>query len=271
MKQVLEWYIRNKDYIDLVKDVVFMFGAVATFVGFYQFIKLLTQRKVLNKRQEMDNDARLYCEVHGKLKEYVESYGVKPDKLRDIGIRLLYIKNYPYNLDNDGFRQYLYYYFLTEDHNPSGYISGTDIYVLDHVWFWDYSVYFNPKNGKWFTDKKELVFRKYVELKYTHILKRIPFANIYGYDFDSDWADKGEPVFYTKYKYTNWKLFAGDMEAITWKKGQYPLNRVILKKNKRARRFVTFLRELKSIVRSYLMDKKMERERRVEELRRMAK
>ena len=271
MSEILNWYISNKDYIDLAKDVVFAIGAVATVAGFLQFIKFIPQRKVLNKRQEMDNDARLYSEVHSKLKVYVESYDAKPDNLRDIGIRLLYIKNYPYNLDNDGFRQELYYYFLTEAHKPSGYISGKGIYVLENVWFWDCSVYFNPKNGKWFIDKKGCVFKKFVELKHKQVLKRIPFANIYGYDFDSDWADKGEPVFYTKFKYTDWKLFADNLEAITLEKGRYPLDRVTLKKGKRARRVITFLHGLRSRIRGYIIDKKIEKQIRKQQLKGMAK
>ena len=101
MEKVLNWYTHNKDYIDLSKDIVFVVGAVATFVSFYQFIKFLIERKTLNKRQEMDNDARLYQEVHSKLKAYVDSYEVTQENLRDIGIRLLYIKNYPYKLDNE--------------------------------------------------------------------------------------------------------------------------------------------------------------------------
>lgn len=259
MEEVVNWYVQNKSYIDLAKDVVFVFGAVVTFVGFYQFIKFLVQRKSLNKRQEMDNDARLYEELHDKLKDYVESYGVKPNELRDIGIRLLYIKNYPYNLDNDGFRQELYYYFFTQNHNPSGYISGKGLYVVDFIHHFSDSIYYNSKNGKWFVDKENQTFRKYDELNLRHIIKRIPFANVLGYDFNSDWADKGEPVFYTKYKYTDWRLFADDLEAVNWKDGEYSSDRLTLQKHKRARRTITYVRKTKNIINGYFQDKKTQK------------
>ena len=91
MNAVIDWYVRNKDYIDFVKDIVFAIGAVLTFVAFYQFIKLVVQRKTLNKRQEMENDLRMYEEIRGKLKEYVDDYDATQKKMRDIGIRLLHI------------------------------------------------------------------------------------------------------------------------------------------------------------------------------------
>lgn len=259
MNEVVNWYVQNKDLIDLIKDVVFVIGATATFVGFYQLIKFLLQRKMLNKRQEMDNDARLYDEVHEKLREYVNSYDLKPDKLRDVGIRLLYIKNYPYNLDNDGFRQELYYYFFTENHSPSGYISGKGLYVVDFIHHFSNSIYYNPKNGKWFIDKKKRTFRNYKELRLQHLVMRIPFANILGYDFNSDWADKGEPVFYTKYKYTSWRLFADELEALTWKDGKYSIDRLTLQKSKRTRRIRTFLRSTKNRIRGYFLEKKTQK------------
>lgn len=259
MEEVVNWYVQNKDLIDLIKDVVFVFGAVATFVGFYQLVKFLLQRKMLNKRQEMDNDSRLYTEIYDELKEYVEGYDLKPDQLRDVGVRLLYMKNYPYNLDNDGFRQELYYYFFTQNHRPSGYISGKGLYVVDYLRHFSNSIYYNPKNGKWFMDKEKRTFRRYKELRLQHLVKRIPFANILGYDFNSDWADKGEPVFYTKYKYTSWRLFADDLEALTWKDGEYSSDRLTLQKSKRARRLRTFFRRSKNRIRGYFLEKRSQK------------
>lgn len=204
----------------------------------------------------MENDSKLYGEVHDKLKEYVEDFGAAPKNMRDIGIRLLYMKNYPYNLDKDGFRFMLYYYFITERHQPSGYISGKGLHVMEHLWFWEEAIYYNSKNGKWFIDKKGRSIRGYHELNYKQLVKRIPFANIFGYDFNSDWADKGEPVFYTKYRYTDWKLYADDLEAVTNDNGKYPLDRISLQKNKRARRVRTLFLKLKNRIKGYFMSRK---------------
>ena len=189
LENVVRWHAQHQDYINFFEDVIFAIGIVATFYGFFKFLKFLTRRNVLHKRQEMENDARLFSEVHKKLKEYVDSYDATQKNPRDIGIRLLFIKNYPYKLEADGFRQELYYYFMSEHHKASGYVSGKGLYVMDHLWFFDNSIYYNPKTKKWFIDKKGLTFKRYRELKHKQLVKRIPFANIYGYDFDSDWAD----------------------------------------------------------------------------------
>ena len=256
MNEVVNWYVQHRDYIDLIKDIVFTVGATATFVGFYQLIKFLLQRKTLNKRQEMDNDARLYSEIHDKLREFVEGYGLEyKDHLRDINVILLYIKNYPNNFDNDGFRHNLYYYIFDRGHKPSGYISSNGLYVVDFLRQTNHSIYYNFKNGKWFISTEKHKFRKYEELKLQHLVKRIPFANILGYDFHSDWADYQEPLLYTKYKYTSWKLFANELEALTWKDGEYSTNRLTLQKSKRARRIRTFFLKTKNRIRGYFLEK----------------
>jgi hypothetical protein len=235
---IVTWYVQYKNYFDFVKDILFAIGIIATFYGYFRFLKFLTQRGALNKRQEMENDTKMYDEVHGKLKVFVDSYNASSEKLRDIGIRLLYIKNYPYKLENDGFSQMLYYYFLTDYHKASGYISSTGLYVMEHLWFWGDAVYYNPKNEKWFTDKKGLSFKKYRQLKHKQLVRRIPFASILGYDFDSDWADKGEPVFYTKYKYYKWKLYADDIEAVSIDQEYHLAHKVSLKKSRRKKRII---------------------------------
>ena len=256
MSEIVKWYIQHKDLIDLVKDIVFFIGATATFISFYQFIKFLIQRKIINKRQEMDNDLRLYNEIHVNLKEFVDSYNAKPNNLRDIGVRLLYIKNYPYKLDNDGYRQMLYYYFMSENHKASGYVSGKGLYVLEHLWYYSEAIYYNSKNKKWFIDKKGKKFKNYNELEHKQLVRRIPFSNIYGYDFNSDWADKGEPVFYTKYKYYKWRLFANDLEAVTIDQEHHLANKVYLDKKKRARKVRLLLQHHKNRIRGYFLRKK---------------
>ena len=150
MESIVKWYVQHKDYIDLTKDIVFIIGAVATLVGFYQFIKFLAQRKTINKKQEMERDSRLHKEIYNRLKSYVDDYDASQGNLRDIGVRLLFIKNYPYKLGADGYSQMLYYYFLSEYHKASGYISGKGLYVMDHLWFWGESIYYHPKNAKWY-------------------------------------------------------------------------------------------------------------------------
>jgi len=247
LKVVVSWYAEHQNYFDFFKDVLFAVGLIATFYGYFKFLKFLTQRGALNKRQEMENDTRMHNEVHTGLKEFVDSYKDASSKnRRDIAIKLLYIKNYPYKLENDGYSQMLYYYFLSEGHQASGYIATTGIYVMEYLGHFSNAIYYNPKSEKWFIDKEGLKFRKYKQLKHKQLVKRIPFANILGYDFNSDWADYNEPVFYTKYKYYKWKLYADDFEAVTVEEEYHLANKVHLKKSNRKKRVVkTLLRRIK--------------------------
>ena len=255
-RETVHWYVQHKNDIDFIKDIIFAIGLIATFYGYYKILRLLTQRKLLNKRQEMEYDSKLYTEIKDKLKEYIEEFDMAPKNLRDVGIRLLYIKNYPYNLDNDGFPFMLYYYFITERHQPSGYISGKGIYVMEYLWSWGGAVYYNGDNGKWFTAKKGLTFKGYQELPNKQLVKRIPFANILGYDFNSDWADKGEPVFYTRYRYTDARLYADELDAVSNDNGEYPLDRVSLQESKRAKRIRTFKIRITNKAKAYFNNRK---------------
>lgn len=256
LNNIVQWHNDNKDYIELFKDVVFVFGVIATFYGYFKLLKFFARRKTLNKKQEMENDLRLYNEIHKKLKEHVDDYDAKPGKLRDIGIRLLHIKNYPYNLKKDGYGHMLYYYFMSEHHKATGYISGKGLYVLEHLWFIGQAIYYNSKNEKWFIDEKGKKFKNYKQLPHKELVKRVPFSNIYGYDFNSDWADKGEPVFYTKYKYDRWKLFADDMDAVTVDQEYHLAHKQELSKKNRARKIRSFFKRLKNQIRSYYLSRK---------------
>jgi hypothetical protein len=244
---IVNWYAQQKSYSDFTKDVLFAVGIIATFYGYFKFLKFLTQRGALNKRLEMENDAKMYKEVQGGLKNFVDRYKDASSKNhRNIAIKLLYIKNYPYKLENDGYSQMLYYYFLSEGHQASGYISTTGLYVMEYLGHFSNAIYYNPKSEKWFIDKEGLTFRMYKQLKHKQLVKRIPFANILGYDFNSDWADYNEPVFYTKYKYYKWKLYADDFEAVTVEEEYHLANKVHIKKSRRKKRVIkTLLRRIK--------------------------
>ena len=259
VKDIVYWYAQHKDYFDLLKDIIFAIGVIATFYGYSRFLKFLTQRKMMNKRQEMENDSRLFSAVQGKLKNYVDDYEASPKNLHDIGIRLLYMNNYPYRLEDDGFSQMLYYYFLSESHKATGYISTKGLYIMDNLWFWGDCIYYNTKNGKWFIDKKGLSFKNFRELKHRQLVKRIPFSNILGYDFDSDWADKGEPVFYTKHKYYKWKLYADDLEGVSIDEEFFLAHKISLKKNKRTKRIRGFFKRVKNKIKIYFMRLKRNR------------
>ena len=249
-RTIVSFYSDHKIYIDFIKEVTFVIGLA---YGYIKFLLFLRHRETLNKIQEMKNDLEIYQEIKEKLKLYVNSYNENPKLPGDIGIRLLYIKNYPYKLDDDGYSQMLYHYFMTENHNASGYISSKGLYVMDHLWVYSEAIYYNSQNGKWFIDKKEQKYKGFIELKHKQLVKRIPFTNIYGYDFNSDWAEKGEPVFYTKYKYLEWKLYAEELVAVSIDRENHLAFKVSLNKSKRTRRIRSFLKSKISDIKSCFM------------------
>lgn len=250
-RTITSFYSRHRDYIDFIKEVIYF---VALVYGYIRFLIFLRHRETLNKIQEMRNDLEIYEDIKKELKEFVDSYEANSKKLRDIGIRLLYIKNYPYKLEKDGYKQMLYYYFLTENHKATGYITSKGLYVMEHLWYYSNSIYYNSQNCKWFVDKKDRKHKNYIELKHKQLVKRIPFTNIYGYDFNCDWSEKGEPVFYTKYKYSDFKLFAEDMEAVSIDQENHLAYKVSLNKNKMTRRTRMFLQNKISRIKYYFME-----------------
>ena len=246
MDTAINWYIRNKDYINFAKDLLSIFGIIMAIVGFSSWIKMLFRKKLADKRMEMNTDMKTYSEFQEKLKTYIDDFELSPNNMLDVGIRLLYMKNYPYNLEDDGYKQCLYYYFFTDRHGLSGYISNKGVYIVDWVRYMENSIYYNPKNRRWFVAKKDKKRKRYIELKQEYMIKRIPFSNIYGYDFESDWSEKGEPVLYTKYKYTNWQLYGEEIVALNRGDGKYDPDRIFLKKSKRAKRIRIFVNNVRS-------------------------
>ncbi len=64
MQEILSWYLCNKDWIDLVKDLVFFFGA-------YQVIKFIWTRKFVINTQEIAKNLKVREEIEEKLREHV--------------------------------------------------------------------------------------------------------------------------------------------------------------------------------------------------------
>lgn len=238
---MLEWYKNNESLVNLIVDMITIIGFVTTIYAICNIIRYLRTRKMQNKISEMQRDERTFCVLSHELEEYIGSGG------QDHGIRLVFYKNYPYKLNDDCFRKYLYWYKFSEKHVPSGYISNTSIAIIEEVSFCGNRIYYNEKTQKWFVDNPNKQFKKYLELPYDMIIYHIPFQNILGYRFGpSDWTDKHEPVLFTKYRYNNWRLFGDNMVAVLRSQyGRFPSSQLILSKTKRIKRYKLLLHKMK--------------------------
>lgn len=240
--KMLEWYCSNETLVNFIIDIITIVGFITAIYAICDIIKYLRTRKMQNKINEMQRDEQTSHTLSRELEKYIGSGG------HDYGVRLVFYKNYPYKLDDDGFRKYSYWYKFSEKHVPSGYISNTDVAIIEEVSFCGDRIYYNEKTHKWFIDGSNKQFKKYLELPYDMIIYRLPFQNILGYRFgSSDWTDKHEPVFFTKYKYNSWKLFGDNMTAVLrCQYGGFPSSQLILSKTKRIKRYKVLFHKMKT-------------------------
>ena len=133
-------------------------------------------------------------------------------------------------------------------HIPDGYISSTSVAIIEEVSFCGDKLYYSGRTHKWFIDAPNKKFREYQELPYDMMVYYIPFQNIIGHRFGlSDWTDKNEPIFFTRYKYNSRKLFSNDIMAVTRAQyGRFPSNKLTLNKTKQIKRYRTYLYKIKA-------------------------
>lgn len=233
---MLEWYINNRILINFTIDLITIIGFITTIYTIFNILHYLKMRKLRNKVDEIRRDEESFDILSHELEGYIGTGG------HDYGVRLVYYKNYPYKLDKDGFRRYLFWYKFSEKHVPDGYISNTSVAIIEEASFSGGKLYYSDRTHKWFIDAPNKKFREYRELPYDMMVYRIPFQNIIGYRFGpSDWTDKYEPIFFTKYKYYSQKLFSNDIVAVMRSQyGCFPSNQLILHKTKQIKRYKIF-------------------------------
>ena len=208
MQGIIDLYLRNKNLIEMLKDV----GVI---VGVWRFIKYVAHKRMNDKWSEMRNDLATYKEMGDKLKKYVDGLGATDQsRLHDIYVCLMYIGNYPYDINDDGYRLNLFYRLPKSQHCgkyiPLDYISGKGLYVYSLS-----NIYCNQKNGRWFCGSHSgRMCKGYEKLDDYFLVMRIPFTNILGYDFDSDISVNGEPVVYTRYRSSCLRLYADDVRFV---------------------------------------------------------
>ncbi|GEM_PF-5405636 len=247
MQGIIDLYLRNKNLIEMLKDV----GVI---VGAWRFIKYVAHKRMSDKWREMQNDLAVYKGMGDKLKEYVDGLGATTSpRLHDIYVCLMYIGNYPYDINDDGYRLSLFYRLSRSPasngkHIPLGYISGKGLYVYSLS-----NIYYNQKNGRWFCSSHSDRMRKgYEKLDDYLLVMRIPFANILGYDFDSDISVNGEPVVYTRYRSSYLRLYADDVRFVKLDDNGRRVDSIESKKSKRAGKIRGRIKEIEILLKSKL-------------------
>ena len=84
------------------------------------------------------------------------------------------------------------------------------------------------------------------------LVMRIPFANILGYDFDSDISVNGEPVVYTRYRSSYLRLYADDVRFVKLDDNGRRVDSIESKKSKRAGKIRGRIKEIEILLKSKL-------------------
>lgn len=211
MMDILKTYLEYRDWIDLIKDIFFIFSSLAIFRAIYLYVHYIKKREYLEKSVEIEKNLTLREGLGNALEEYI---GEK--KTGGISIRFVFWKNYPENLQNDAYKFFLHINYL--DNRPHyGWIDNTGVNFEESVWYFGNSIYID-KNGIFFSDKKGQKHKGFEEILDPVLVLHMPFSNIVNYDFID--RVEYEPVFYIKYKYTKWRRLYDDNIVLREKFGE---------------------------------------------------
>lgn len=193
MEHILLYYLENKSWIELGKDLVYFVGA-AGIIGY------LYNWNFKNKTQQIEQDLKIRDALEDKLQKYV----IEKHKngIKDIGIRFIHWKNYPWRLENDAFKHLLLARSYDKNTTPSGWIDKTGINFEEHLWFSSTSI-FVDKDGIFFFATEKGPYKGFKELKNICLVIHMPFSSIVNFDFKE--YIEYEPIFYIKYPYTKYK------------------------------------------------------------------
>lgn len=213
MESLLAFYLQHQEWINLIKDITFFAGALTFFRGAYLFFKYLRNRKFKEKSEDIDKNIKFREQLEPALNEYIfdTAKGTK-----DICIRFVHWKNYPWNLDEDGFKFLLRINYI-EKPPHYGWIDNTGVNFEEPIWFCGNSVYLD-ENGLFFFDKKGQTHKGFKEYSDVVLVLHMPFSNIVNYDFRE--RIEYEPVFYIKHPYIKWKKLYSDQINIRERQGK---------------------------------------------------
>jgi len=191
-------------YIAIIANVIVIIGAVPIFI----WLKNLSLER---KKKEINDNLNIRKNIQQKLRDHADGYD--RSKPHDIGIRLVYWKNYPWKLDDDGYKQLLYYDTNLDKRLNHGteFLINTGILVDEHIWFFGNSLYLG-NFGTFIIDKSGQKIIGFREVKQKiKLVTTLKYKYIINWDFED--KIEYEPVFYIKYKYTKKKLFENQFFA----------------------------------------------------------
>lgn len=191
MNYLLKLYLSQQNWINLAKDAVFFFGA-------YKIIAYIWNLNFLAKTGKIEKDLK----VRESLEEKLNCYVLEQHKngIKDIALRFIYWKNYPWKLHDDGYKHCLAINYNGDHVLPSGWIDKTGINFQEHLWFFCQSIYVD-KSGIFFFAPKDGSYKGFEELKEKRLFMHLPFSNIVNFDFKE--FIEYEPVLYVKHVYHN--------------------------------------------------------------------
>ena len=199
---IIDLYLRYENQINLVKDLIF-------FAGAYKIFAYLKNKKFQDSCREINENLKFREKIEPQLEEFI-----RDSEIKDISIRFVHWQNYPRKLSDDGYKLLLRINY-DNDKPWYGWISNTGINFEQPLKFFSKSVYLD-KNDIFFIADKDQKFKNFKEIRCTFIL-HLPFKNIINFDFKE--RIEYEPVFYTRYFYTNWKKNYDDLVILRELKG----------------------------------------------------
>lgn len=229
MHKILELYQEYSDWINLIKDLAFLAGAITFIKAAFTFFEYFKNRHFLDTTAIIDRNLNFRSRLEALLEGYIFKKAVD---IKDISIRFIHWKNYPQKLDKDGYKHLLNInYFENKPHY--GWIDNTGVYFEEPIWNDGSSIYID-KNKIFFFDRKGKNHKGFEEIADVRIVFHMPFSNIINYDFKE--LVEYEPVFYTKYKYTDRNNLYNDTLSVRERQGsEYKC--ILLSQSKRIVRF----------------------------------
>lgn len=221
---VLSFYKEHKDWLELIKDIIYILGAPLIL---YKLYKYLSDRDFIRKTGKIETNLRFRERIDLELQDYV----LKQNKngIKDVGIRLVHWKNYPRQLDDDGYKHLLRIDYENNYILGSSWIDNLGINFQEHPWSFGCSVYID-ENGIFFFAQKGTLYKGFTENKDICLVMHMPFTSIVNFDFKE--IIEYEPVFYIKYYYRNYKKLYSQHYVIREKLGN-PYLRIELDNKKK--------------------------------------
>lgn len=187
--------------MDLHSAWAFLVNSIKNILNFVVYLK---NRKLNAIRQIIAYDIDFYQKFQNQLTRYVDN-----QDNHEIGLRLIFWKNYPNNLNDDGYKYNLNITYFWERKTKDSYIDHNGILIREDIWFLQDSVYID-KYGIFFIAEENQNHAGFIEHSDVYLVRHIPFSNIIAYDFDR--IIEHEPVIYTQYSYNDPQLFSSDID-----------------------------------------------------------